>query len=155
MFIQRSTSVAFCGSQQIIWQTWVVGSQWASSWEKRLFAYAKTKTQISFAVTVKMITAFVFPTRIVKSLYFLNPKFHACRHLLWLYSLVCVGHGRKPRRPVFSQRGSNRGTSLRLFFWDFCLFCLCWSRLNIPVNNFSVMSGQSHHFLGITVLLGG
>ena len=27
-------------------------------------------------------------------------------HLLWLYSLVCVGPGRKPRRPVFSQRGS-------------------------------------------------
>ena len=23
-------------------------------------------------------------------------------------------------------------------------------RLNVPVNNFSVMSGQSHHFLGIT-----
>ena len=27
-------------------------------------------------------------------------------HILWLYSLVCVGPGRKPRRPVFSQRGS-------------------------------------------------
>ena len=27
-------------------------------------------------------------------------------HLLWLYSLVCVGPGRKPRRPVFSERGS-------------------------------------------------
>ena len=27
-------------------------------------------------------------------------------HLLWLYSPVCVGPGRKPRRPVFSQRGS-------------------------------------------------
>ena len=26
--------------------------------------------------------------------------------LLWLCSLVCVGPGRKPRRPVFSQRGS-------------------------------------------------
>ena len=23
-------------------------------------------------------------------------------------------------------------------------------RLNVPVNNFSVMSGRSHHFLGIT-----
>ena len=28
-------------------------------------------------------------------------------HLLWLCSLVCVGLGRKPRRPVFSQRGSK------------------------------------------------
>ena len=27
-------------------------------------------------------------------------------HLLWLYSPVCVGPGRKPRRPVFAQRGS-------------------------------------------------
>ena len=26
--------------------------------------------------------------------------------LMWLYSLVCVGPGRKPRRPVFSKRGS-------------------------------------------------
>ena len=45
--------------------------------------------------------------RIVQSLYFLNPRFQASSHLLWLYSLVCVGPGRKPRRPVFSQRGSN------------------------------------------------
>ena len=29
--------------------------------------------------------------------------------------------------------------------------CACWLvvlRLNVPVNNFSVMSGQSHRFLG-------
>ena len=31
----------------------------------RLFAYAKTKTQISFAVAAKLISAFVFATRIV------------------------------------------------------------------------------------------
>ena len=73
---------------------------------KPAFAYAKTKTQISFAVTAKLISAFVFATRIVQSLYFLNPKFQASSHLLWLYSAVCVGPGRKPRRPVFSQRGS-------------------------------------------------
>ena len=70
------------------------------------FAYAKTKTQISFAVTAKLISAFVFTIRIVQSLYFLNPKFQASRHLLWLCSPVCVGPGRKPRRPVFSGRGS-------------------------------------------------
>ena len=63
-------------------------------------------TQISFAVTAKLISAFVFATRIVQSLYFLNTKFNASRHFLWLYSLVCVGPGRKPRRPVFSERGS-------------------------------------------------
>ena len=53
-------------------------------------AYAKTKTQISFAVTAKLISVFVFATRIVQSLYFLNPKFHASRHLLCLKSPVYV-----------------------------------------------------------------
>ena len=43
---------------------------------------------------------------IVQSLYYLNPKFQASSHLLWLNSPVCVGPGRKPRRLVFSQRGS-------------------------------------------------
>ena len=38
------------------------------------FAYAKTKTQISFAVTAKLISAFVFATHIVQSPYFLNFK---------------------------------------------------------------------------------
>ena len=44
--------------------------------------------------------------RIVQFLYFLNPKFQASSHLLWLYSPVCVGPGWKPQRPVFSKRGS-------------------------------------------------
>ena len=67
---------------------------------KPAFAYAKTKTQISCAVTV------VFATRIVHSLYFQNLKFQGSRHLVWLYSLVSVGSGPKPQRQVFSQRGS-------------------------------------------------
>ena len=76
----------------------------------RIFAYAKTKTQISFAVTAKQISAFVFATYIVESLYFLHPKFQASSPLLWLYSPVYVGPGRKPRRPVFSQRGFSTVT---------------------------------------------
>ena len=40
------------------------------------------------------------------TLFYLNPKFQASSHLLWLYSPVCVRPGRKPRRPVFSERGS-------------------------------------------------
>ena len=79
---------------------------WAASWENQLFAYAKTKAQISFAVTTKLISGFVFAIQIVQSLYFLNTKSQASCHLLWLYSPVCVGPGRKPRRPVFSQQGS-------------------------------------------------
>ena len=57
-------------------------------------------------VTAQLISAFVFAIRIVQSLYYLNPKFQAFSHLVWLYSPVCIGPGRKPRRPVFSQRGS-------------------------------------------------
>ena len=34
-------------------------------------------------------------------------EIQASSHLPWLYSLVCVGPGKKPRRPVFSQGGSN------------------------------------------------
>ena len=44
---------------------------------------------------------------IVQSLYFLHTKFQASSHLVWLYSRFCVGPGRKPGRPVFSQRGSD------------------------------------------------
>ena len=63
---------------------------------KPFFAYAKTKTKISFAVTAKLISAFVFATQIVQSLYYLHPKFQASSHLLCLYSLVCVGPGGNP-----------------------------------------------------------
>ena len=69
------------------------------------FTYAKTKAQISCAVTAQLISAFVFATRIVQSLYLLNPKFQASSNLLWLYNPGCVGPGRNPRRPVFSERG--------------------------------------------------
>ena len=45
----------------------------------------------------QLISTFVFATRIVQFLFFLNPKFQASRHLLWLHSLwlhrlVCVRH---------------------------------------------------------------
>ena len=36
----------------------------------------------------------------------LLPKYQASNHLLWQYSLFCVGPGRKPRRQVFSRRDS-------------------------------------------------
>ena len=61
------------------------------------------------------LSAFVFAIRIVQSLFYLNPKFQASSHLLWLYSPVCVGPGRKPRRPVFSQRGSYMSSH---FSWE-------------------------------------
>ena len=49
---------------------------WAASWENRLFAYAKTKAQISCAVIAQLISAFVFATQICTIiLFFLNPNF--------------------------------------------------------------------------------
>ena len=79
---------------------------WAALWQNQIFAYAKTKTQISFAVTAKLISAFVFATRIVQSLFYLCRKFQASSHLLWLLRLVCVKPGLKPRRQVFLCHGS-------------------------------------------------
>ena len=64
------STVAFFGQTR----TWpssclFVLYNWAASWENQRFAYAKTKTQISFAVTAKLIavtakliSAFVFAT---------------------------------------------------------------------------------------------
>ena len=65
--------------------------------------------------SAKLISAFVFASRIVQSLYFLNTKFQAFINPPWLYCPVCVGPGRKPQRPVFSQRGSNVADALIQF----------------------------------------
>ena len=42
------------------------------------------------------ISAFVFATRIVQFLFYLNPKFQAASSFLCLYRPVCVGPVRKP-----------------------------------------------------------
>ena len=57
---------------------------------KPTFCICETKAQIIFAVTVKLISAFVFATLIVCFIYFLNPKFPVTSHLLCLYSSVCL-----------------------------------------------------------------
>ena len=64
------------------------------------------------------------------TLYFLNPKFQTSSHLLWLYSLVCIGPGRKPRRPVFSERGSFINVH-RNNISSRCPMRTCTSRQNI------------------------
>ena len=46
--------------------------------------------------TAKLISAFVFATRIVQFLFYLNPKFQASSSSLCLYRPVCVGPVRKP-----------------------------------------------------------
>ena len=66
----------------------------------------KTKTQISFVATANPISALFFATRIVHFLFFLNPKSQASSHLLWLYSLICVGPVQKPHC-WFSHEAAN------------------------------------------------
>ena len=46
--------------------------------------------------TAKLISAFVFATRIVQFLFYLNPKFQASSSFLCVYRPVCVGPVRKP-----------------------------------------------------------
>ena len=67
---------------------------------KPTFAFAKAKVLI----TVQLISAIAFATQItvVQSLYFLKSKVQAPSPLLWLYSPVFVGPGRKVRIKVFS-----------------------------------------------------
>ena len=81
---------------------------------KPAFCICKNKTQISCAVTTQLISAFVLAIQIVQPLFYLNPKFQASSYVLWLCSLVCVRPGRKPRRPVFSQRGSFNSIDSRV-----------------------------------------
>ena len=41
----------------------------------------KDTDQLRFAVIAKLISTFVFATRIVQSLFYLNPKFQASSHI--------------------------------------------------------------------------
>ena len=72
-----------------------------------LIEHAITKAQISYVVTVQQISAFIFATSIVQSLYFISLKFQYSSHLLWLYSPVCVVPGQKSQRQIFSRCNSN------------------------------------------------
>ena len=81
------------------------------------FCICENKDADQLRGNAKLISAFVFATKIVQRLYFLNTKFQASSHLLWLYSPVYVGPGRKPRRPVFSQRGSYNGYPQHMILW--------------------------------------
>ena len=78
------------------------------------FCLAKTKAQISFAVTAKLIIAFVFAIWIVQFLLYLYPEFQAHSLLLSLHRLVSVRPGWKSRRLVFLCRGSNGVCSLEV-----------------------------------------
>ena len=63
---------------------------------KPTICMCENKGEDSFAVTEKLISAFVFATLIIQFLYFLNRNFAASSNLLCLYSSVCVKPARKP-----------------------------------------------------------
>ena len=90
------------------------------TWENKQFAYAKTRVQISFAVTAKLISTFVFATRIVQSLYFPNKKFHASSCLLLPCSPICVRPSRKPHC-WFSHEAAHLATTLFSYHSSFCI----------------------------------
>ena len=66
-------------------------------------------------------------------------KISSHSHLLWLYSLDCVGPGRKPRGMVFSQRGS--------YFFDddhrLVKLCFKWAASSEKLR-FAYMRKQRH-----------
>ena len=70
------------------------------------FCLCENKSADQLQVTAKLICTFVFATRIVQFVFFLNLKFQASSMLLWLYRSVCVRPGWKPGRPFFSRRSS-------------------------------------------------
>ena len=78
------------------------------------FYLCENKVQISCAVTAQLISAFV------QFLFFLNLKFQAYIHLLYLHRPVCVRPGWKPRRPVFSRHDS---------YFIQCFFCIFFNFL--------------------------
>ena len=47
-------------------------------------------------ITAKLMSAFVFATRIVQFIFYFNPKFQASSSFLCLYRPVCVGPVQKP-----------------------------------------------------------
>ena len=55
---------------------------------------------------------------------------------------------------AYGIRGESLSVNIENVLPEILLSCLFVLRLNVPVNNFSVMSGRSHRFLGKPVLSG-
>ena len=75
-------------------------------------------------VTAKLISAFVFATRLVQFLFYLNPKFQASSYFLCLYRPVYVGPVRKPHcwfsheaAQIFSPKSSPRSWGLNNYLF--------------------------------------
>ena len=99
----------------------------------------KDADQLCSNCTADQRLCFRYMDSTIQSLFYLNPKFQVSSHFLCLYSPVCVGPGRKPRRPVFSQRGSNC-----VYAWHAAInksskgirvFCRCFIAPNSDIMN--------------------
>ena len=62
----------------------------------------KTKAQISFTVTVKLISAFVLATRIAQFLFFLIPKFQAPSQFVTVQVGLCLTWLETPTANIFT-----------------------------------------------------
>ena len=104
------------------------------------FANAKTKAQISCAVTVQLISTFVFATRIVQSLFCLNPKFQSS-------IFDCNRPARKPRRLVFPRRGSCISYSKIRYVWLTVMRYKCYKLCDLEgaINDISRKKQLGHN----------
>ena len=75
--------------------------------------------------TKALISAFVFATRILQFLFYLNTKFQASSSFLWLYRLVCIRPVRKPHCWFSHETAQNlcltsfcRSSSEQLLSWN-------------------------------------
>ena len=95
------------------------------------FAYAKTKAQISCAVTAQLISAFDFATQIVQSLFFLNLRFQPSS-LLVLFVSGLVGNPEDRFSHVMAQLISAFG------------FAVKYHSSTILVKSFKLVCASSH-----------
>ena len=116
--------------------------------------------------TAKLISAFVFAFQIVTSLFLSNSKFQASStfHLRPTWSetpktsflaswLTCKNEGAVDiNDPLLSHHICF--IKVHTFQTRSNFVCLFVLRLNVPVNNFSVMLGRSQLFLGLTSTVG-
>ena len=120
---------------------------------KTVFLHMQNQRRRSTCSNVKLISALVFTTRIVQSLYFLN-KFKASSHLLWLYNLVFVSPWSETPKTGFL-------LTLLIYFptlpvippiWVHILIVILVSfprllpliRIPIPMMSFSIFSTYGH-----------
>ena len=101
-------------SQKIVILKKVVSERWCrdSNPQQAICEPHREKTGF-MCLTAQLICAFVFATQILQFLFFLNPKFQASSHLLWLHRSVCVGLVGNPE-DRFSRIAAHFTTSLYL-----------------------------------------